>query len=132
MRILIAEDEPIGRKMLKNVLSQYGACETAVDGEKAVDAFREALENGKPFDLICLDIMMPRKDGHQVLKEVRTMERRKDISTEDGVKVIMVTALNDPKTVVKAYYKGGASAYLPKPLDLDVLIQTMNELGFNC
>ncbi len=130
MRILIAEDEPIGRKMLKKVLSQYGVCETAVDGEKAVEAFRKALESGSPYDLICLDIMMPRKDGHQVLKEVRTMERRMDVLSEDGVKVIMVTALNDPKTVVKAYYKGGASAYLPKPVDIDVLIQTMGELGF--
>ena len=67
MRILLAEDNFVTRKLMVAILSQYGECDVAVDGMEAVDAFLMALEDGKPYDLICLDIMMPVMDGFQAL-----------------------------------------------------------------
>ena len=46
----------------------------AVDGKEAIDAFRMAIEEARPYSLICLDIMMPEMDGHEVLKEIRRIE----------------------------------------------------------
>lgn len=129
MRILIVEDEFTSRKLLTALLSDYGQCDTASDGEECVDAFKQALEQGEPYDLICMDIMMPNKDGHQALKEIRGLEMERGISSADEVKVIMVTALNDPKTVVKAYYKGGAAAYLPKPIEVESLYAILRDLA---
>ncbi|KAB1443638.1 response regulator [Pseudodesulfovibrio senegalensis] len=128
MRILIVEDEFTSRKLLTSLLSDYGHCDTATDGVECVQAFRAALDEGKPYDLVCLDIMMPNMNGHQALNEIRKLESERGIKPSAEAKVIMVTALNDPSTVVKAYYKGGVSAYLPKPIEIDTLLSILRDL----
>jgi two-component system chemotaxis response regulator CheY len=128
MRVLIVEDEFTSRKLLWALLADFGECDTARDGVECVDMFRQALAQGKPYDLVCLDIMMPNMDGHQALKEIRTIEQELGIRSLAEVKVVMVTALNDPKTVVKAYYKGGAAAYLPKPIEVESLHAILRDL----
>lgn len=129
MRILIVEDEFTSRKLLTALLSDFGECDTASDGMECVDTFKSALDEGRPYDLVCMDIMMPNKDGHQALKEIRIIEQEQGRQGCDEVKVIMVTALNDPKTVVKAYYKGGAAAYLPKPIEVESLHAILRDLA---
>lgn len=129
MRILIVEDEFTSRKLLTALLSDFGKCDTASDGVECLEKFKSSLEDGSPYDLICMDIMMPNKDGHQALKEMRTIEREMGVQPSEETKVIMVTALNDPKTVVKAYYKGGAAAYLPKPIEVESLHAILRDLA---
>ncbi|MCJ2164046.1 MULTISPECIES: response regulator [unclassified Pseudodesulfovibrio] len=129
MRILIVEDEFTSRKLLTALLSDSGDCDTASDGVECVSAFRKAVEEGKPYDLVCMDIMMPNKDGHQALKDIRAIEQEMGVPSADEAKVIMITALNDPKTVVKAYYKGGAAAYLPKPIEVESLYAILRDLA---
>ena len=63
LKILIAEDDLISRKFLSKFLSQYGECDIVVDGLEAIDAYMLAMREKKPYDLICLDIMMPKLDG---------------------------------------------------------------------
>ncbi|MBG0790110.1 MAG: response regulator [Desulfovibrionaceae bacterium] len=129
MRILIVEDEFTSRKLLTALLSDFGTCDTASDGVECVEAFKKALNEKQPYDLVCMDIMMPNKDGHQALKEIRVIEMEAGVNAADEAKVIMITALNDPKTVVKAYYKGGAAAYLPKPIEVDSLYAILRDLA---
>lgn len=129
MRILIVEDEFTSRKLLTALLSGFGECDTASDGVECVEIFRKALEDKRPYDLVCMDIMMPNKDGHQALKEMRILEQEMEVAPSEEAKVIMVTALNDPKTVVKAYYKGGAAAYLPKPIEVESLHAILRDLA---
>jgi two-component system chemotaxis response regulator CheY len=129
MRILIVEDDYTSRTYLKGLLGKFGECVEAEDGVLAVAAFKEAMENNKPFDLIIMDIMMPNMDGHEALQEIRNLERLANVPPLKETKVIMATALSDPKNVVRAYYKGGATAYLPKPVDKAVLLETVKELG---
>ena len=76
MRILIVEDEITCRMLLKEILSLYGDCDIAVDGEQAIYAFRLAWEENKPYDLICMDIMMPNIDGQKALEKIREKKRR--------------------------------------------------------
>ena len=59
MRILIAEDDFASRKAILKFLSAYGECDVTVDGMEAIDAFMMALEEEDPYDLICLDVMIP-------------------------------------------------------------------------
>ncbi len=129
MKILIAEDDAISRQIIHKILARFGRCDAVVDGAEAVEAFQLALEDGDPYDLICLDIMMPGVDGQAALKEIRELERRMDIRGERGVKVIMLTALDDPHSVVEAYYRGGATAYLVKPIEADKLLVELQRLG---
>ena len=106
MRILIAEDDFASRKVILKFLSEYGECDVTVDGMEAIDAFMMALEDGDPYDLICLDVMMPIMDGYQALKNIRDIEREHNIPEEEMVKIIMTTALNEQKNVKKAFELG--------------------------
>ncbi|QTA87239.1 response regulator [Desulfonema magnum] len=129
MRILIAEDDFIARRQLKEILSPYGDCDIVVDGDEAVRAFRLAREENYPYNLICMDIMMPNVDGLEALKQIREMEKKLGIRGSKEVDVLMVTALDDPKTVVKAFYKAGATAYIVKPIQKAKLLEEIGALG---
>ena len=128
MKILLAEDDFVTRKFMLNFLSKYGECDVAVDGMEAVDAFTLALEDGEPYDLVCLDIMMPVMDGYQSLAEIRNLEKKKDIPEEEAVKVIMTTALNDERNV-KMAFELGCSVYSGKPINQERFEKALIKLG---
>lgn len=128
MRTLIVEDDFIARRLIKEILSSFGECDIAIDGEEAVQAFRLALDDRKPYDLITMDIMMPNMDGQMALKKIREIEKERGIEGTREVKVIMTTALDDPKTVVEAYYRGGATSYLVKPVTRQKLMEEIREM----
>ena len=128
MRILLAEDDFASRKFMDKFLSKYGECEITVDGEEAVDAFMMALEDDEPYDLICLDIMMPVMDGYQVLKAIRNIEEERGIAKEDRVKVIMTTALNEERNV-KMAFELGCTVYSGKPIDQEKFEQVLKKFG---
>lgn len=128
MRILLAEDDFVTRKFMMNFLSKYGECDVTVDGMEAVDAFMMALEEGEPYDLVCLDVMMPVMDGYQALVGIRNLEKERDIPEEKAVKVIMATALNDEKNV-KMAFDLGCTIYSGKPIDQERFDQALKKLG---
>lgn len=127
MKILLAEDDFATRKFMVNFLSKYGECDVTVDGMEAVDAFMMALEEGEPYDLVCLDIMMPVMDGYQALSGIRNLEKQKNIPKEKAVKVIMTTALNEERNV-KMAFDLGCTIYSGKPIDKDKFEQALQKL----
>ncbi|MGE5329410.1 MAG: response regulator [Deltaproteobacteria bacterium] len=128
MKILIAEDDYASRKFLYKFLSAYGECDTTIDGMEAIEAFLMSWEEGKPYDLICLDIMMPKTDGLKVLKFIREKEQEKGIQPSQYAKVIMTTALNESNYVYTAF-DSGCEGYAAKPLDTNKLLEVMSKLG---
>ena len=129
MKILVVEDDFVSRKLLQKLLGHYGECDIAVNGKEAVEAFKLSLGSDSPYDLICMDIMMPGMDGQQALLEIRELETEKGISETEGVKVIMTTALDDPKSVVESLYKGRAASYVVKPINKVKLLDEVRKLG---
>ena len=95
MKILLAEDDFVTRKFMTNFLSKYGECDVTVDGMEAVDAFMMALEDDDPYDLVCLDIMMPAMDGYQALMGIRNLEKERNIPKEKEAKVLMHHLVGD-------------------------------------
>ncbi|MDA3948883.1 MAG: response regulator [Spirochaeta sp.] len=129
MKILIVEDDFGSRRFLQMLLQPHARCDVVVDGGEAIEAFSMAWEENDPYQLILLDIMMPNVDGQTALKEIRGNEAKIGVDSSDAVKVIMTTALEDPKNVVEAYYQGGADSYLVKPIDRAKLFQMISDLG---
>lgn len=127
MRILIAEDDLVSRKFLQKYLSQYGECDIVVDGLEALDAYMISLKDEKPYDLICLDIMMPKVDGVKVLKNIRDMEIQKNIAADKRAKIIMTTALAETQFVQQAF-EYGCNAYAAKPIDIEKLEEVLKKL----
>lgn len=127
MRILIAEDDFASRKLMLKFLSEYGECDVTVDGMEAVDAYMMAYDDGNPYDLICLDVMMPIMDGYQALKAIRDLEKEKGVAAPNMVKIIMTTALNEERNVKKAF-EMGCTVYSAKPIDLDKFKKVLRKL----
>ncbi len=127
MRILIAEDDYVSRKFLYKFMSQFGECDITVDGMEAIEVFLMALDEQHYYDLICLDIMMPEVDGIKALKTIRKLEEERHVPNEKIAKVIMTTALNDPKGIFETFDLG-SEAYAVKPIDTDKLIDVMKRL----
>ncbi len=130
MKILIVEDHLVNRFVIEKMLKDYGECDSAVNGKEAVQAFSMAFDEGKPYDIIFLDIMMPEMDGREALKLIREIEKNKSVSASKEVKIIMVTALDAPEEVINAYYHGGCTNYLVKPIDRKRLDSIMKDLNF--
>jgi DNA-binding response OmpR family regulator/tRNA A-37 threonylcarbamoyl transferase component Bud32 len=105
-RLLVVDDDPDNREVLRRRLEREGyRAECAEDGERALEMVAR-----EPFDLVLLDVMMPGKDGYEVLEELKRSTKTRDIP------VIMISALDDMRSVVRCI-EGGAEDYLPKPFD---------------
>jgi len=123
MRVLIAEDDMISRKIMLKMLETRGECDFAMNGIEAVDAVYLSMKEKRPYDLICLDIMLPKIDGLSVLKSIRDLERQ--MGTETAI-VIIITALETEK-VVKEAFDIGANAYATKPIDKSKFLEVLSK-----
>ncbi|MDY0227578.1 MAG: response regulator [Desulfomicrobium apsheronum] len=129
MKFLIVEDDPAGAMLLRMILTEYGDVDEVNDGPGAIEAFDGAWSEGRPYDVIFLDIMMPDMNGHEVLKIIRERERALRLPQIREVKVIMTTALDSAESVSQAFYEGRASGYLVKPIYGHSIINEMKKLG---
>jgi two-component system chemotaxis response regulator CheY len=121
MRALVAGDDFASRLLLRTFLSGYGECHVAVNGKEAVEAFGAALEKGRGYGLVCLDIMMPEMDGREALRRMRGLEEAHGILLSRGAKIVMTTALDDIEEVIRCF-RELCDAYLLKPIDLAKLL----------
>ena len=126
MRILVVEDELTSRELLKVILEPYGRIDTVSDGVEAIKAYNMALAK-EPYDLICLDIMLPKMDGQQVLKGVRKIEGDKGILGPEAVKILMISALGDFENVTEAF-SSQCTSYITKPIDADKIVAELRNL----
>jgi two-component system, chemotaxis family, chemotaxis protein CheY len=127
MRILIVEDDPTSRLLLKKMLDAYGSCDVAVNGKEAVAAFERVSKQGDRYALVCLDIMMPEMDGQTTLKALRAMEQAAGLRPSQSAKIVMTTALHDLENVTTAY-RELCDGYLVKPILRDKLVALLSEL----
>src|SRR5882672_2329281 len=116
MRILVVEDERKVANFISQGLQEEGhTVEVARDGEAALDL----LENGPPYDLIVLDVMLPRRDGFAVLRTARAARVRSP--------VLMLTA-RDAIADKVAGLDAGADDYLTKPFSFDEFLARVRAL----
>ena len=127
-RALVVEDDFISRTVLQKYLVEYAQCDIAINGEEAVLEFRIAMDEGNPYSLLLLDIMMPKMDGQQVLKDVRKLEHERGFYGSKEANIIMITALDDPKNIMDAF-KSECESYLQKPVKKETLLSEIRNLG---
>ena len=105
---LVVDDHEDIRKLVKAMLlSNECDCEVAADGQEAVELL-EKPENAERFTGILLDVMMPRMNGYEVLKQIQEWQHTTDIP------VIMLTAKGEGDDIIEGY-NNGADYYIPKP-----------------
>ena len=104
--ILVVDDNRMNRLKISHSLEQQGhTIALAENGQQALEMVR-----AQPFDLVLLDIIMPEMDGYQVLEQIKSDGKLRDIP------VIVISALDEMDSVVRCI-EMGAEDYLPKPFD---------------
>jgi two-component system chemotaxis response regulator CheY len=128
MKSLIVEDDFATRRLMQIYLAEFGECSIAINGIEAVNATKLAFEQNEPYDLICLDIMMPVMDGMEALEKIREIEEENSDTGLEPTKVIITTSKNLPTDILEAF-NAGCESYLVKPIRKNLLVKEMQELG---
>lgn len=121
MRSLIVDDDEIGRLMLATFLEELGGCDQAENGQQALELVDKATADNAPYDLICLDIVMPVMDGTTALKEIR----ERDIQQGTRTKVFMISACSSPQDIEDAFFEGDCDDYVVKPFQREAVTQML-------
>ncbi|MEI6107085.1 MAG: response regulator [Opitutae bacterium] len=107
MKILIVEDEPVSREVLRKILSSREDCQISI-AQNGDEAWALLDDPNRAFDVVFLDITMPEPDGLEVLRRIRQSPLLQ------SVYVVMCTATSDRATVTKVIQLG-AQSYVVKP-----------------
>jgi two-component system, chemotaxis family, chemotaxis protein CheY len=128
MKTLIVDDDFTNRTVLQGLLKAHGEAHVAMNGAEACEAVRLALEANDPYNLICLDMLMPEMNGSEALKVIRGLEKAYGIHLGRGAKIVMITGVDDPKKVMNSF-SDNCDAYLIKPVSKDTLERELEQLG---
>jgi len=128
MKILIVEDDFSDRLLLQEHLKELGLAHVAINGKEAIEAVQLAIDSNEPYDLICMDILLPDMDGQQALSKIREMEEANGIAFSRGEKIIMTTALTDIKNKIQAF-SSLCNGYLEKPIHKNKLMEELHHTG---
>lgn len=129
MKCLVIDDDFDSRRLLQKILHPFAYVDVATDGEEGVLAFHQALKENEPYQLITLDLVMPNSDGQQALREIREIEKEMGIAKKDGVKIIVVSGLDDNQEIHDAFFLGNATSYMMKPVRRQILLEEVENLG---
>lgn len=129
MRALIIDDDPVTRFYFEEVIAPHGETVAAASGEEGFEAFLAAMEGGSPFDAVLVDVRMPGMDGHQTLQKIRNLEREAGVKQDAQATVLMISAMDDARNVNRAFFQGGATSYLTKPVEPDALLDELRKFG---
>ena len=122
VKVMLVEDNDLNAEIAATLLQDRGAeVVTVPDGEAAVRLFGESPAG--TFDVILMDVMMPKMNGYEATRAIRELSRE-DAAT---VPIVAMTA-NAFKEDEERCYAAGATAFLPKPIDIDRLAATLARL----
>jgi two-component system chemotaxis response regulator CheY len=126
MNFLVIEDEMTALIKMKAMLSAYGEGTGVTNGYHALEQCAAAIKKGAPFDLIAIDIGLPKVNGLKVLQAINKLESDHHIPAS---KKIMVTASGTKDNLIKAA-SSGCDGFMVKPVRKDTLEGKMAALGF--
>ncbi|MCD4814105.1 response regulator [bacterium] len=128
MRILIIDDEPDICELVECFLRPYGECEKALSGAEAIEIIKRYWSAEEDVDCVFLDLMMPGMDGIETLKTIRQMEHPRVCRGIKEIKIIMLTASNNPKYAMRVF-EGQIAGYVRKPFDEKKLVDALEKSG---
>ena len=121
MRSLIVDDDAMGRLMLASFLEELGPCDQAENGQQALELIDAATTADAPYNLICLDIVMPVMDGTTTLRGIR----ERNLEQGRRTKVFMISACSSPQDIEDAFFEGDCDDYVVKPFQREAVTQML-------
>ncbi|MFZ4615934.1 MAG: response regulator [Rectinemataceae bacterium] len=128
LRMLIVEDDYLAQQILKAGVAEYGTAETVNDGNQATGDIERAYEEGRPYDLVFMDIKLSGLNGLEALGRIRDYEKSSGVPDRDACKILVTTGLSDPHFVLESF-KQGCDGFLVKPYSRQELAAAIAKLG---
>jgi two-component system chemotaxis response regulator CheY len=125
VRSLVIDDSATIQFLLQHCLAPHGHCDVVQNGQEALDAYQRSLDEGRPYDLICLDLGLPYFSGADVLAKIRAAEAHHQLTTRAHIIVITARHAEEARRICDQ----GADAYLLKPVDAGILRRHLKDLG---
>jgi two-component system, cell cycle sensor histidine kinase and response regulator CckA len=115
--VLIIDDEPFVRTIADQIFKMLGfTTALACDGLEAVEIVRAS---PRTFDLVLLDLTMPRMDGEETLRKLRTIN--------PGLRIILTSGFNEQSTINR-FVGRGIAGFLPKPFTVEMLTEQLRKI----
>jgi len=114
MKSLIVDDDLTSRMILEEILAGLGPVHTTTDGAEALRAVGHALDEGSPYDLICMDLLMPAMNGLEAIQLIRLQEDYRGCPR--AARIAVITSSEDAVNI-DAAFRHLADAYLIKPIE---------------
>lgn len=126
-KVLIADDNKANRKLLVSMLKKKFVCTEVENGQEALNQFEDAYNQGQPFDLVLLDIVMPEVTGREALVKMREFEEDKKIQPPKRSFIAMMTSLDDRESMMNSHQEG-CNQYIVKPFSKDKLDKILQKV----
>ena len=124
LHILVVEDNELNREIATAIMEEIGLDVDCVeDGTDAVNIMSSA--EGRKYDLIFMDIQMPKMDGYMITREIRTLKNNK----KANIPIVAMTA-NAFEEDRKKAFDAGMNAHIAKPIDIEKLRAAILRMGF--
>ena len=121
-RVLLVEDNALNREIATTILQDAGfQVDAAVDGTEAVSIMDQVDEDR--YDLIFMDIQMPKMDGYMATREIRTLQNNK----KANIPIVAMTA-NAFDEDRKKSFEAGMNAHIAKPIDMQTIARTLDKI----
>jgi len=123
LRVLVADDNPASREILQGIFADWSiSVDLVASGNEVIGALETALDRGQPYEVLLLDWKMPGMDGLETVSHLYA-----DAKLTKLPEIILITAYGSDEFKTQAS-RAGIAAYLPKPIEAQQILQTLNTL----
>lgn len=123
MKTLVVDDDELGCMLLTTFFEDFGSCDQAENGKAALDLYEVAVAEENPYDLICLDIVMPVMDGMTTLCNLREREQQ---NKRKRTMVFIISARGSISDIEDAFFEGDCDDYIVKPFSRESVRQMLD------
>ena len=126
-RYLVIDDEDVSRLMLSSFLSDFAPCDNAVNGKEGLQLFEKALEEGNPYTLLCIDLMMPELNGLALIRMIRDLEKKVAVFSDFRTKIFVITASDSAWDKADLLLDNLCDDYIVKPFERTTLLALLEK-----
>lgn len=115
-RFLIVDDDMLSRTILQTFFSTFASCDAAADGKEGFDLFIKSILDGKPYDLVCTDLVMPVLDGYGLITKIREAEQALPVKDCIRTTIFVLSSSGSTEDMAHALLECDSDDYIVKPL----------------
>lgn len=131
-RYLIIDDDEMGRLMLQDFLSEFAPCDCAENGKEGLALFEQALLSGNPYNLLCVDLIMPEMNGLALIRKIRDLEKSHPVFNDFRTRIFVISASDSTWDRADLLLDNLCDDYIVKPFNRSSLMANLRKNDLVC